>query len=151
MNRPTLLMTKITKGQLERLLLLLKNLCTDQNHFNGNGTYNEPKFIWIPTIAPTALTFLNSDKYGSEQRNDLIVGDANTGSLYHFKLNANRNALQLEGELKDRIADNLNELKKVTFATGFGRITDIKLGPDGLLYVLSTQNGATGVCRLSPG
>lgn len=120
------------------------------NDFNGNGTYNEPKFTWIPTVAPTAMTFLNSGRYGSELRYDLIVGDANTGTIYYFKLNTNRNALQLEGELKDRMADNLNELKKVKFATGFGRITDIKLGPDGLLYVLSTQNGATSIYRISP-
>ena len=121
------------------------------NDFNGNGTYNEPKFTWIPTVAPTAMTFLSSDRYGSEHRNDLIVGDANTGTIYYFKLNTNRNALQLEGELKDRIADNLNELKKVKFATGFGRITDIKLGPDGLLYVLSTQNGETSIYKIIPG
>ena len=121
------------------------------NDFNGNGTYNEPKLTWIPTVAPTAMTFLSSDRYGSEYRNDLIVGDANTGTIYYFKLNANRNALQLEGELKDRIADNLNELKKVKFATGFGRITDIKLGPDGLLYVLSTQNGETSIYKIIPG
>ena len=120
------------------------------NDFNGNGTYNEPKLTWIPTVAPTAMTFLSSDRYGSEYRYDLIVGDANTGTIYYFKLNANRNALQLEGELKDRIADNLNELKKVKFATGFGRITDIKLGSDGLLYVLSTQNGATSIYKISP-
>ena len=123
---------------------------TGLNNFNGHGTYDEPKFTWIPTVAPTAMTFLSSDKYGSEHRYDLIVGDANTGTIYYFKLNTNRNALQLEGELKDRIADNSNELKNVKFATGFGRITDIKLGPDGLLYVLSTQNGATSVYRISP-
>jgi len=120
------------------------------NDFNGNGTYNEPKFTWIPTVAPTAMTFLSSDRYGSELRYGLIVGDANTGTIYYFKLNANRNAFQLEGELKDTIADNLNELKKVKFATGFGRITDIKLGSDGLLYVLSTQNGATSIYKINP-
>ena len=120
------------------------------NDFNGNGTYNEPKFTWIPTVAPTAMTFLSSDRYGSELRYGLIVGDANTGTIYYFKLNANRNAFQLEGELKDTIADNLNELKKIKFATGFGRITDIKLGSDGLLYVLSTQNGGTSIYKISP-
>jgi glucose/arabinose dehydrogenase len=80
----------------------------------------------------------------------LIVGDANTGAIYYFKLNKNRNALRLEGRLKDRIADNLNELEKVKFATGFGRITDIKLGSDGLLYVLSTQKSGSSIYRISP-
>jgi len=118
--------------------------------FNGNGKYNEPKFIWVPTVAPTALIFLKSDRYGAENKYDLIVGDANTGDIYHFKLNANRDGLQLDGGLKDKIANSVEELKKVTFATGFGRITDIKLGPDGLLYVLSTENGVTSIYKIIP-
>ena len=34
--------------------------------FDGKGHYNPPEFIWIKTIAPTGLAFLNSDKLGSE-------------------------------------------------------------------------------------
>ena len=96
------------------------------------------------------MTFLSSDRYGSEYRYDLIVGDANTGNIYYFNLNENIYALQFDGEVKVRLDDNLIELKKVKFATGFGRITDIKLGSDGLLYVLSTQNGATSIYKISP-
>ena len=44
---------------------------------------------------------------------------------------------------EDKIANNENEVKNVTFATGFGRITDMDIGPDGNLYVLSSKNGLT--------
>ena len=109
--------------------------------FNGKGKYSEPEFTWIPTIAPTALVFFTSNNYGADYKNTLFVGDANTGTLYHFKLNANRSGLELGGMLKDKIANSVNEVKNVTFATGFGRITDVDLGPDGNLYVLSSENG----------
>jgi aldose sugar dehydrogenase len=111
--------------------------------FNGKGKYSEPEFTWIPTVAPTALVFFNSSNYGLNYKNTLFVGDANTGSLYNFKLNPNRSGLKLYGDLKDKIANNKNEIKNITFATGFGRITDMDLGPDGNLYVLSSGNGLT--------
>ena len=31
-------------------------------NFGGKGKYHEPKLVWDKTIAPTALTFLNSTK-----------------------------------------------------------------------------------------
>jgi hypothetical protein len=39
--------------------------------------------------------------------------------------------------LADLVADNAAERDAVIFGTGFGHITDLKPGPDGLLYVLS--------------
>ena len=68
--------------------------------FNGKGKYSEPEFTWIPTVAPTALVFFTSDNYGADYKNTLFVGDANTGTLYHFKLNANRSGLELDGDVK---------------------------------------------------
>jgi glucose/arabinose dehydrogenase len=118
--------------------------------FNGTGKYSEPEFVWIPTIAPTALKFFTSDKYGPDYKNDLFVGDANTGTVYHFELNENRTALQLKGKLIDRIADNMNELKGVTFASGFGRITDMQIGMDGYLYVLSSSDAGASIDRIIP-
>ena len=35
------------------------------------------------------------------------------------------------------VADNLEEMKEIIFAKNLGLITDIKIGPDGYLYVLS--------------
>jgi glucose/arabinose dehydrogenase len=108
--------------------------------FNGKGEYSPPEFIWKEIIAPTAIKFLNSDRYGSDMKNDLFVGAANTGSVYHFELNDDRKSLKLEGVLKDGIADSWEELTNdITFAKGLGRITDIEIGPDGYMYILSQQ------------
>jgi aldose sugar dehydrogenase len=118
--------------------------------FNGKGKYSEPEFIWIPPVAPTAIQFLWSDKYGLSYENDLFVSDANTGSIYHFELNNNRSGLQLNESLQDKTANNLNELKSITSAVGFGRITDMQMGPDEYLYVLSTSDDGVSIDRLIP-
>jgi len=108
--------------------------------FDGKGTYSHPELTWIPPVAPTALKFFNSDKLGSQYKNDLFVADANTGSLYRFDLNENRTELELQGLLEDKIADSLDETSDIIFANGFGRITDLEIGPDGYLYVLSSED-----------
>jgi aldose sugar dehydrogenase len=36
----------------------------------------------------------------------------------------------------------MRELDSVIFGQGFNRITDIEVGPDGFLYVLSFEEGA---------
>jgi aldose sugar dehydrogenase len=118
--------------------------------FNGKGKYSEPEFIWIPPVAPTAIQFLASDKYGPSYENDLFVSDANTGSIYHFELTDNRTALQLNQSLEDKIANNLNELKNITAAVGFGRITDMQIGPDEYLYILSSSDDGVSIDRLIP-
>jgi hypothetical protein len=44
--------------------------------------------------------------------------------------------LELEKPLEDKIANRIGEMKDVIFANGFGRITDLEIGPDGYMYVL---------------
>lgn len=106
--------------------------------------YSEPEFSWADPVAPTDLHFFNSPRLGAEYRNDLFVGDVNTGSLYHFDLNAQRNALVLAGDLADGVADNLSdpldEQESIVFGSGFGVVTDLFNGPGGL-YVLSLSKG----------
>jgi glucose/arabinose dehydrogenase len=109
--------------------------------FGEKGMYSEPEFIWNVPVAPTALKFFDSNKYGPEYENDLFVADANTGNIYHFELNANRTGLQLQQPLNDKIANNIDELKDIIFVKGLGRITDLQIGPDGFLYVLSSDDG----------
>jgi glucose/arabinose dehydrogenase len=105
--------------------------------FGGSGKYSTPEFTWNQTVGPTAIKFLNSDKLGKDYQNDIFVGDIHNGNLYHFDLNKDRKQLLLDGPLKDRIANNQDELKEAILGHGFNGITDIEVGPDGYLYVLS--------------
>jgi aldose sugar dehydrogenase len=108
----------------------------DLVNFNGKGHYNDPQFVWKQTTGPTALQFLNSAKLGKQYENTIFVGDVNTGNLFNFKLNADRTGLLLEGPLADHMSDTPEEEQSVIFGEGFGVITDIKVSPDGYLYVL---------------
>ena len=42
----------------------------------------------------------------------------------------------------------MNELKSISAVTGFGRITDMQVGPDGYLYVLSSGDEGVSIDRL---
>jgi hypothetical protein len=117
----------------------------DLTQFPGSH-YADPKFSWFDTVGPTALVFLNSPRLGSEYQNNLFVGDINNGNLYRFRLNAARDGFAFASfELANLVADNNGELQEVLLGSGFGGITDLKVGPDGLLYILSFGTGKTFV------
>jgi glucose/arabinose dehydrogenase len=132
--------------------------------FGGKGKYSDPQFVWAGNPTPTAVKFLNSDKLGKQYENDLFVGDFNYGNLYHFKLNEDRTGLALDGPLADEVANAPNETKSIIFGTGFGGptalfikkhtdiggITDIEVGPDGYLYVLTFRQTQGAIFRIVP-
>jgi aldose sugar dehydrogenase len=112
--------------------------------FNGTGKYSPPEFAWFkPSTGLTATKFLNSTKLGQKYENDMFVGDFHHGYLYRFDLNKKRTGLALKNSLTDKIANNPDELRKggVIFGKGFGAITDMQVGPDGYLYILSLYQG----------
>jgi aldose sugar dehydrogenase len=106
-------------------------------YFDGKGHYNPPEFIWVKTIAPTALLFLDSDKLGSNYKNDMFVGSADGGRIFHFDLNEKRDGLVLKDNLTDKIAVDKTDFADILFAEGFSIITDLKQGPDGYPYIVS--------------
>jgi aldose sugar dehydrogenase len=114
-----------------------KNNSNKLEDFDGIGKYSDPKFTWIHTVAPTGIQFLDSDSLGGDYINDLFVGDFKNGNIYNFKLNENRTGLSLVDPLKDLIADSPKEYEGILFGKGFGNITDIAMGPDGYLYILT--------------
>jgi aldose sugar dehydrogenase len=120
--------------------------------FDGKGRYSEPEFVWNNTVAPTAVKFLSSDKLGTQYENDLFIGDANNGNIYHFDLNNDRTELVLQGQLTDKVADNISQNQDIIWGKGFGIITDIQVGPEGYLYILSINlpQGRGTIFRIVP-
>ena len=110
--------------------------------FGGKGKYSDPEYEWSETVGPTAVKFLDSDKLGKKYEDDMFIGDINNGNIYYFELNNERTKLLLDSALEGRINEN------IVFAKGFGGITDIEVGPDGYLYVVSFGKGA--IFRIVP-
>ena len=111
--------------------------------FDGRGKYGEPKLAWAHSTGLTSLIFLDSDKLGTQYRNDMFVGDAHNGRLYHFKLNNERNDLILPKAVEEKFIENpINSgAEDIVFGSGFGGVTDLTVGPDGYLYVVSIGQG----------
>jgi aldose sugar dehydrogenase len=109
--------------------------------FDGKGKYSGPEFTWNETVGVTAMEFISSDHLGEKYENDILVGTFNEGVVYHFDLDDERKEILLDGSLDDKVANNSEELEKVVFARGFGAISDIEVGQDGHLYILSISKG----------
>jgi glucose/arabinose dehydrogenase len=105
-------------------------------NFDGKGHYSDPELTWNKSMGITSIKFLDTDRLGKQYENDMFVADA-YGTIYHFDLNEDRTALKLSGPLTDKVANNESELHDFIFAQGLDTITDMKVGPDGYLYVLS--------------
>jgi len=105
--------------------------------------YADPKFSWLTTVGPTGIAFLNSAALGGQYQNDAFVGDINNGNLYRFNLNPSRDGFVFSGTglTDDLVADNADELDETIIGTGFNGISDVKVGPDGKLYVVSLGDG----------
>jgi glucose/arabinose dehydrogenase len=114
--------------------------------FFGNSHYSDPEFVWVNPIGITDLLFLDSDKLGQQYTNNMFVGDINNGYLYRFVLNDLRNGIFVDTDngfdshlsvLSDKKVDEPDESQPLVFGQGFGGITDVEVGIDGYMYVLS--------------
>ncbi len=109
--------------------------------------YSDPVFSFAPSLGVTDIQFFNSTKLGTKYANNVFVGDINHGNLYFFTLNKARTGFvfdQDEQNLLDHVANGEKELSEIALGTGFGGITDIKTGPDGLLYILTFDQELRG-------
>jgi glucose/arabinose dehydrogenase len=112
----------------------------DLFHMPGAGvTYSDPEFSWLSTIAPTGIVLPHHSSLGPVYDRSVLVGDANFGRIHAFPLNAGRTALDVGAisGLADLVADSVAEVNASVLGTGFGSITDLEMGPDGHLYVVS--------------
>jgi len=110
--------------------------------------YDDPKFSWEKSIAPTGLDFAKFQEIDNYD-DSLFVGDCNTGNLYKFELNENRDGFEFTNSfLQDNVVNKDESLDEIIIGTGFGCVTDIERGPDGFLYVVSLSEGV--IYRIIP-
>ena len=113
-----------------------------------NYVYHDPQFTWEKTVAPTGISFVNSDKF-ENYKNSLLVGDCNNGNIYKFELNENRDGFVFKSpQLQDNVVNLGDSMDEIILGSDFGCVTDIKVGPDGLIYIVSLSDGT--IYRISP-
>ncbi len=112
-------------------------------------TYSDPEFSWLTTIAPTGIVLPAGSSLGPDYDNKAIIGDSNLGQLYAIPLNIARTAFDLTGfaNVSDLVADDATERNQFRIGSGFSSITDLTVGPDKNLYVVSI--GAGTVYRIA--
>jgi aldose sugar dehydrogenase len=138
-------------GPIVRTNMTIEN---DLIIFDG-AKYGDPIFSWYAPVGVTDIEFLNSTRLGEKYDDNVFVGDINNGNLYFFEVNGNRTGVTFhDPRLLDLVADPVkegedSELSSLILGDGFGRITDIESGPDGLLYIMTYEDGK--IYRLKKG
>jgi len=89
----------------------------------------QPLHFWVPSIAPSGMAFVSGDKYGGWE------GDLLVGSLRFKYLN------------RCIIEDN-KVVEEEILIKNIGRVRDVRMGPDGFIYVAVENPGF--VFRLVP-
>lgn len=106
----------------------------------GDGDFakadtEQPVHQWTPSIAPSGMTFVTTEKYGKAWVGSLLVGSLKFSHLAHLELER-----PFEGKVvkETRLLETLSE-----------RIRDVRQGPDGLIYVI-TDSANGQLIRLVP-
>lgn len=76
----------------------------------------DPIYYWIPSIAPSGMAFVTSDKY-PHLKNNLLVGSL---KFQYLELD---------------ILEDEKVVKRERLLEGIGRVRDVRQGPDGFIYV----------------
>ena len=110
--------------------------------------YSDPEFSWQQVVAPTAISFIDS-KLFEKYKNSVLVGSFIYGDLYKFELNSDRTGFVFDDPtLADNVVNTEEPIDEIVFGTGFRGITDIEVGPDGLVYVVSRSDDS--IYRIMP-
>ena len=91
-----------------------------------------PLHHWTPSIAPSGMAFLTSDRYGAGWKGNLFVGSLKLEYLDRIELKDGK--VVAEHKLLEDVGQ---------------RIRDVRQGPDGLLYVV-TDSPSGKLLRLLP-
>jgi glucose/arabinose dehydrogenase len=93
--------------------------------------FEAPLHVWTPSIAPSGMAFVTGDRF-PQWRGHLLVGALRGQVLVRLDVQNEK----IVGE--ERLLQGL-----------IGRIRDVRLGPDGLIYLL-TDEAQGALLRLEP-
>ena len=99
---------------------------------NAKEGMEQPLYHWTPSMAPSGMAFLRSDRYGKAWQGNLFVGALKFKYLARLELR--------DGKVvrEEKLLRNLDR-----------RIRDVREGPDGLLYILTDESNGQ-LIRLRP-
>jgi glucose/arabinose dehydrogenase len=102
-------------------------LCDGANEkeFCNENKMHEPFKTWTPTAAVSGVDFYNSDAI-PEWKNSLLVATLKNSRIYQLKLNAEQTEVTGSEEF---------------FRDGYGRIRDICVAPNGMVYFCTSNGG----------
>jgi glucose/arabinose dehydrogenase len=88
----------------------------------AKGGMEQPLHYWVPSIAPSGMAFVTSERYGPQMKGNLFVGSLKFGYLAR---------LEIEG----------GKVARETKALQVGeRVRDVRQAPDGLLYLVTDES-----------
>lgn len=91
-----------------------------------------PVHYWVPSIAPSGMAFVSSERYGKDWKGNLLVGSLKFGYVARLELEGGRVVRE------DKLLPDLGQ-----------RVRDVRQGPDGFIYLLTdAANGQ--LLRLLP-
>jgi glucose/arabinose dehydrogenase len=88
----------------------------------------QPVYYWVPSIAPCGMAFITGNRF-PEWKGRLLVGSL---KFNYVEL------LTLKGE---------KVVKREKIAEDIGRVRNVKMGPDGYIYIAVESDG---IYKLSP-
>ena len=83
----------------------------------------QPLYYWVPSIAPSGFEYLNSKKY-YDWNGSILVGSLKYMYLERLVLDQNNNV-----KYREKVAENI------------GRVRDVKISPDGFIYLAVDNKG----------
>lgn len=106
-----------------------------------------PVHYWVPSIAPSGMAFYTGDLF-PKWKNNLFVGSLKFQQLVRLEL-GNKELGNKELGNKGLHNNQVVDEERISFEN-YGRIRDVRQGPDGHIYVL-TEGGRGGLLKVSPG
>jgi glucose/arabinose dehydrogenase len=90
-----------------------------------------PLYYWVPSIAPSGMAFYEGDKFPN-WRGNMLVGSLKNDMLVRLELNGDK-VVKEERMMRNTI----------------GRIRDVRVGPDGYVYLVTDERRGV-MARLEP-